>query len=336
MNDRLLRIRDIVTSRLFVRSAFLAFFIWTCVSLWRFTQWARGLGTYVTRPEAVAGILPVGHFTSFFAWLKGGGWDTILPAGLIIIIMALTISLLFKRALCGWICPVGTVWELAASLGRRLLGGSNLRLPRWLDITGRSLRYVIGALAFGFLSIVSLQEAVQFRVLPYMWIADIKILQGFANPVFVLVALFAFVASMLFGPVWCRWLCPLGALYSTVGLASPCLVHREEETCIHCSRCTEVCHAFVDVERASTVRALECDGCMDCVKACPVDDCLEARFAGRVRIAPWVWPLLVVGVWLAIYAGAKFSGAWDTTIPDEVFRQTINSGLLEEQTPSSF
>ena len=89
----------------------------------------------------------------------------------------------------------------------------------------------------------------------------------------------------------------------------------------------------MDVEHAETVRAPECDGCMDCVKVCPVDGCLEARAAGRVRIAPWVWPLLVVGLWLGIYAVAKLTGNWDTTIPDEVFRQVIRSGLLEQQTP---
>lgn len=336
MPDRLLRARDIVTSRLFVRSAFLGFFILACIQLWRFTQWARGMGPYVSRPEAVAGILPVGHFTSFFAWIKGGGWDTLLPAGLVIIIAALTVSLLFKRGFCGWICPVGTVWELAAQAGRKLLGGGNLRLPRWLDLGGRGLRYAIGALALFFLSIVSLQEAVAFRTLPYMWIADVKTIQNFATPTFVLVALLAFALSMLFGPVWCRWLCPLGALYSAIGVASPCAVHRDAQTCIHCHACTDSCHAFVDVERSSTVHAPECDGCMDCVKACPVDDCLEARALGRVRIAPWVWPLLVVGVWLAIYAGAKLTGNWDTTIPDEAFRQVINSGLIEEETPGFF
>lgn len=336
MSDRFQRALDVLTSRLVVRSAFLLFFVWSCIQLWRFAAWAQGRGPYVSRPEAVAGILPVGHFTSFFAWVKGGGWDTLLPAGLVIIIAALTISLLFKRAFCGWICPVGTVWELAAHLGRRLLGGHNLRLPRWLDLGGCGVRYVIGAAALGFVAMVSLPEALGFRSLPYMWVADIKIIRGFTEPVFVLVALLAFTLSMLFGPVWCRWLCPLGALYSAVGLASPCAVTRDAKTCIHCHACTESCHAFVDVEQLATVRAPECDGCMDCVKVCPVEGCLEAKVAGRVRIAPWVWPVLVVGLWLAIYATAKLTGNWDTTIPDDVFRQVINSGLLEERTPGSF
>jgi polyferredoxin len=330
--QRLVRIRDLVTSRMFVRGGFLLFFVWTVVQLLRFAAWARGLGPYVPRPEAVAGILPVGHFTSFFAWVRGGGWDTLLPAGLIIILGAVTLSVLLKRGFCGWICPVGTVWESAALLGRKVVGRT-IRLPRWLDIVGKVVRYGLAAAVLAFLMLVSVSEAVGFRQLPYMWVADIKIIEGFGNPVFIGVALLAFVVSMLFGPVWCSYLCPLGGWYSVLGMASPCAVSRDPETCISCHKCTQVCHALLDVEHASTVRAADCDGCMDCVRVCPVPGALEAKAFGRFRIAPWVWPILVVGLWLAIYGGAKLTGHWDTTIPPETFRQVITSGTLEQRTP---
>lgn len=335
MLDRLKRVRDLVTSRMFVRSAFLLFFLAAVVQLLRFTAWARGKGPFVARPEAVAGILPVGHYTSFFAWVRGGGWDVLLPAGLVIIIGAIAVSLLLKRGFCGWICPVGTVWEGAALLGRKLMGRT-LRLPKWLDIVGKVFRYGLAAMVLAFLTLVPLSEAVGFRELPYMWVADIKIIEGFANPVFIVVALLAFVVSMLLGPVWCRYLCPLGGWYSLLGVASPCAVKRDEETCISCHKCTKSCHALLDVEHASTVRSADCDGCMDCVRACPVPGALEARAFGRVRIAPWMWAVLVVGLWLVIYGGAKLTGNWDTTIPVDTFRQVITSGTLEKQTPVGF
>jgi hypothetical protein len=72
---------------------------------------------------------------------------------------------------------------------------------------------------------------------------------------------------------------------------------------------------------------------MDCVKVCPAEECLTARGPGGLRIAPWVWPLLAVGTWLAIYVAARLAGAWETTIPEQVFMQVIRSGLLETRTP---
>jgi polyferredoxin len=330
VRQRLSRVLDVVTSRVVVKSAFLLFFLGACVQLLLFWRWAVGGGGYVPRPEAVAGLLPVGHFTSFFAWVRGGGWDTLLPAGLVIIIGAITVSFLFKRAFCGWICPVGTVWEGAELLGRKVFGHT-FRLPRWLDRLGRGIRYTLAALILAVLVLVPLDQAVAFRQLPYMWTADIKILSGFANPLFLLAAGVAFVLSMALSPVWCRYLCPLGGWYSVLGMASPCAVHRDDEVCTHCTKCTKVCHALVDVEHAKgRVWAPECDGCMDCVRACPAPGALEARVAGRWRIAPWVWPLLVVGVWLAIYGTAKVTGNWDTTLTPAQFRGAIQSGVLQQ------
>jgi polyferredoxin len=323
------RVRDIVTGRWFIKTAFFLYFVFACVQLLRFLAWLRGDGPYVGRPEIVAGMLPVGHFTSFFAWIRGGGWDPLLPAGLVIILGALMVSMLFKRGFCGWICPVGTVWEGFSALGRKLLEGKQIRVPKWLDYLGRGFRYLLAAATVVILLLVPLQEAVDFRSLPYMAIADMKILLVMGNPVYIVVVLFAGAISMLFGPVWCRYLCPVGGMYSAVAQLSPCLVRRNEATCIHCSRCNNVCHAFVDVEAKPVVRDTECDGCMDCVKVCPVDKCLEAKAPGGVTIAPWVWPLLVVGLWLVIFSAAKLSGNWDTTIPSSEFRAAVESGLLE-------
>lgn len=324
------RVREFVTGRWFIKIAFLAYFVFACVQLMRFLAWLEGRGPLVGRPEIVAGLLPVGHFTSFFAMLRGGGWDTLLPAGLIIIVGALAASVLFKRGFCGWICPVGTVWEVFSAIGRRLLGERRPRLPKWLDLIGRTVRWVIAAAAVFLLSVVvPLDQAVAFRALPYMWVADLKILGLMLTPTFGLVALVAAGLSVLFGPVWCRYLCPLGGLYSALSVASVCRVSRDAERCTHCHSCRAVCHASVDVEARQTVRDSECDGCMECVKACPSEGCLKAVAPGGVRIAAWVWPMLVVGLWLAIFSAAKLTGNWDTHVTADQFRSAVASGVLE-------
>jgi polyferredoxin len=324
------RVRDFLTSRWFIKTAFLVYFLFACVQLMRFAAWTRGTGPYVGRPEAPAGLLPVGHFTSFFGMVRGGGWDVLLPAGLVIIIGALAVSLFFKRGFCGWICPLGTVWEAFASAGRRLMG-KNIRVPRWLDLAGRTFRYILSALiVFALLVVVPVSEAVNFRLLPYMWVADIKTISMMIQPVYLLVILFAGLLSLLFGPVWCRYLCPVGGIYSAVGELSPCKVVRDDDACIHCSRCDKVCHAFVRIEASNTVNDTECDGCMDCVKICPAENCLEAKAVGRVVIAPWVWPVLAVGLWLAIFGVAYITGNWKSPIPPEQFKAAVQSGILEQ------
>lgn len=323
--------KRVVSSRWFWKISFLLYFIYAVVRLLAFERWARGEGDFVSRPEVVGGILPIGHFTSFFAWLRGGGWDPLLPAGLVIIIGAIAVSFVFKRGFCGWICPVGTVWEGFAALGRRLFG-RNVRVWRWLDLFGRGVRYAIAGFFMVTLLLVPVSEAVAFRQLPYMWVADLKIIHLMAEPGWILSALFAGALSVVFGPVWCRYLCPLGGLYSAIGVASPCTIERDEETCIHCKKCSKVCHAFVEPEKTRRVLAPECDGCMDCVEVCPVEGCLEAKAFSRVRIAVWMWPLLAVGLWFIIFGFANALGQWKSGLPPEAFKSAIDMGIIEQKT----
>lgn len=320
-DDVIGRVLGRIGPRLLVRGAFLAYFVYISIRLLQFRAWALGTGEFVPRPEAVAGILPIGSYMSFFLWLKTGFFDPVLPAGIIIIIGALATSLLFKRGFCGWICPVGTVWEASAWLGRKVLGRDNLRPPRWLDLGIRGLRYAIAGTFMFWLAAVSVEEAMGFQQLPYYAVVDAKMLLLFGAPLYLAVIALAFVGMMLFGNVWCRYLCPLGGVYGACGVASPTTVVRDAEKCIDCGKCAKICHAAVPVDTLKSVRAPECDGCQDCVRICPAEGALTPRLFGRFKMRWWMWPLGVVVLWLGIYAVAVATGNWQTQMPVEVFAQ---------------
>ena len=85
-----------------------------------------------------------------------------------------------------------------AALGRRLFG-RNFSVPKWADIAGRIVRFVLAALVVFALMSVSIAEAVDFRTLPYMWVADLKILGLMLNPIYIIVVLLVGVVSALIG-----------------------------------------------------------------------------------------------------------------------------------------
>ncbi len=66
---------------------------------------------------------------------------------------------------------------------------------------------------------------------------------------------------------FCKYLCPLGAIY---GLLNPVALYRlrmEESLCIHCGRCRKACLMCLDPEHRQNQP--ECVRCGDCVNACP-------------------------------------------------------------------
>ncbi len=59
----------------------------------------------------------------------GSSW--LLPAGLLLSILVIALTVLFGRAFCGWICPLGTLNQLVSHLTRRARRGPPREVNRW-------------------------------------------------------------------------------------------------------------------------------------------------------------------------------------------------------------
>jgi hypothetical protein len=93
----------------------------------------------------------------------------------------LAISWLLRKSFCAWLCPVGTISEWLWRLGRRTFH-RNWRLPRWLDIPLRSLKYILLGLflyAVGSMSVPAIQA---FLEGPYGLVSDVKMLDFLPFP----------------------------------------------------------------------------------------------------------------------------------------------------------
>ena len=73
---------------------------------------------------------------------------------------------------------------------------------------------------------------------------------------------------------FCRWICPLGALWSPLNRWSTLQMAVDQEACQHCGRCREVCP--VDICIYEDPNAGACVRCMRCVSECP-NSCVTVR-----------------------------------------------------------
>jgi polyferredoxin len=316
------------------------FIILNCWIAAQFYLWVRyfergGHGLYVSRPAGVEGWLPIAGLMNTIYFLRTGSVPAMHAAAMFLFLAFVLMSLLLKKAFCSWLCPVGTFSEALWKLGRKLLG-RNLRLPRWLDIPLRGLKYLLLAFFLFIIGTMSAEALQSFMVTPYGVIADVKMLnffRGIGEPAAIVIAILV-LASVLVQNFWCRYLCPYGALMGIVSLLSPVKIRRDPQACIDCAKCAKACPASLPVDRLVQIRSAECAACLECVAVCPAENALQFALAPKRNATPaerWrrraVGPAVFAGILAYIFLGvvlfARASSHWQTTIPQSVYMQLV-------------
>ncbi len=229
-----------------------------------------GLNCY-SCPGAV-GSCPIGAMQAVI-----GSWNfrfAFYAAGFLMFVGALA-----GRFVCGWLCPFGLVQDLLHKIpfvkkigtfkGDRLLRRLKyvillvfvILLPMFLvDVLGQGLPYFCkyicpaGTLEGGILLVLfnkSMRSALGWL---YAWKS-------------VLLIVTVTLSVMIYRP-FCKYICPLGAVYSVFNPISVFRYRVDKEKCTGCSACAKVCKMQVDpVKNANHP---ECIRCGACKSACPV------------------------------------------------------------------
>lgn len=317
--------------------AFVALNAWIGLQFYLWVHYFErgGHGHYTPRPAGVEGWLPIAGLMNTKYFLSTGHVPAIHPAAMFLFLAFVLISLILKKSFCSWLCPIGTLSEQLWRAGRRFFGRS-LRLPRWVDVPLRGLKYLILAFFAGIIVTMSVAALQSFMFSPYGMVADVKMLNFFRDigSTGLLVLAMLALLSMLIQNFWCRYLCPYGALLGVVSLLSPFKIRRDAQACIDCGKCARACPAGLHVDQLIQIHSAECTACMECVAACPTEHALQfaavprkstdaaERWRGRI-LGPAATAAAIVILFLGSVAVAKATGHWKTTIPRQMYMQLV-------------
>ena len=232
-------------------------------------------------------------------WVKGFFWA----------IAILVLTLFLGRFFCGFICPLGTIhhavsWIRPALKGDRMVR-ANQKTPsqrvKYFVLVTLLTASVLGLNLAGLLDPISfLFRSVALAFLPGLGVAirglfdllaqsDIKTLnllsygaEVFVSPVFgydpkafqtawFIGALFLFTLFLnrVKPRLWCRTLCPLGALLGFCSRFSIVKLKKYSEKCTHCNVCTKHCQGAATPIPGQTWETSECLMCFNCFNVCP-------------------------------------------------------------------
>ncbi len=189
--------------------------------------------------------------------------------------LLLLFGLLLGRVICGFLCPFGLIQELIYKLPTKKLKKNRLtRRLSWLKY-GILAVFAIGIPAWfalrrvplpGFCKFICPAGTLEGAVLLLLHPAN-DALRALTGP------LFAWKLSVLAGILcacvflyraFCRFLCPLGALYSLMSRLALLGVRVDPARCTDCGACVRVCK--LDIR---AVGDRECVHCGDCIGVCP-------------------------------------------------------------------
>jgi len=195
-------------------------------------------------------------------------------APMYVIGIILLFGLLLGRTICGFLCPVGLLQELAYKIKTPKVKKGKVT---------RVLSYLKYVLLIGL--VICIPVMYQAGVPAFCkYICPVGTLEGgigiLANPnnenmlsmlgplftwkFLVLVAII--VACIFIYRFFCRFLCPLGAIYGFFNKISILGVKLDKNKCTDCGLC--VAHCKMDINH---VGDHECISCGDCIKICPAN-----------------------------------------------------------------
>lgn len=215
------------------------------------------------------------------------GLGTLLAGGTVahtmwIGFVVLALTLFVGRFFCGWICPLGTLFHAVSWLTRPR--SAKKRYAQNVYSSAQIVKYIL---------LIILLVSAAFSVLQTGLFDPISLLTRTAGtigdsalratPALALRhaaprgfpagwVLLAFISALLllniYRPrLWCRYCCPLGALFGVAGKFSLGAVVRDEEACTNCGLCTQQCPAAASPQ--SCTKMAECFVCHNCISICP-------------------------------------------------------------------
>ncbi len=312
-----------------VQWAFLLLNLWIGV---RFYAWVRyfetgGVSPFVPRPAGVEGWLPIASLMNLKYLLLTGMVPDVHPAGMFLLLAFLAISWIFRKAFCSWLCPIGTLSEWLWNGGREMFGKNLGAASMVRRAASEPEVHPAGPVRVGGGEHVDGRPARVHRqpLRPGGRREDARLLPGRgphrpsrSAPVLV-------ILSVITKNVWCRYLCPYGALMGLVSMLSPTRITRDPISCIDCGKCAKACPSLLPVDTCcGPMRTPECSGCLTCVTACPVKDALEMRtFVTRRRVPAPAIAGGVLAIFLLVVGSAKFAGYWDGHISEQLLFELI-------------
>lgn len=227
-----------------------------------------------------------------------------LPS-LIEFIAIMLLIIVLGRWFCGWICAFGAYNDLIYFISKKIFK-IKFRVDEKVDSILKYFKYLV------LLFIIAISWTIGSSILEstspwdvFGQITDVSII--FSNLLVGLIFLILItIGSAFIERFFCRYLCPLGAIFSIISKIGIVKINKPKADCGKCRACTMNCSMGLPLYKVNCVKGGDCINCLKCTEVCYRNNAnvnvlgrdLDAKLTGSVAMATF----------LGIYGFTNFAG----------------------------
>lgn len=222
------------------------------------------------------------------------------------LVILLVFTICFGRFFCGFACAFGTygdfVYFLSASVRKRQ---KKKPFHVFNRISGflRYLKYIVLVLIL--ILVIQGNDTVVAMHSPFGTFSRLHALKSPESMVGLVLFILITTGMALESRFFCRFLCPMGAVFSLMPVLPVSVIKRDKDACIpNCRACKMVCPASLELpytDEGDNHLSGECFACGKCVERCPKQNAGSASGKSGRLIMQIVKAAVLIGIFVFVY-----------------------------------
>ena len=183
-------------------------------------------------------------------------------------ITVMLLTMIMGRWFCGWLCAFGAYNDLVYFISKKVFK-TRFRVDEKVDSILKYAKYVV----LVFIVIISWTMGSGILESTSPWdafgqITDISTIFSSLLIGLILLILITIGAAFI-ERFFCRYLCPLGAVFSIISKIGIVKINKPKADCGKCRACTMNCSMGLNLYKVDGVRGRDCINCLKCTEVCP-------------------------------------------------------------------